>query len=57
MTMVTDQKQEGNTCTEKKTTGKDNGNEIKKHNRHQHNTDYGMQAIGEELIHDIQMSR
>jgi len=24
MTMVTDQKQEGNTCTEKKTTGKDN---------------------------------
>ena len=32
-------------------------NEIKKqHNRHQHNTDYGGQAMGEELI-QVQMSR
>jgi len=36
-----------NGCDPEKNSDKEN----KKHNRHQHNTDHGGQALGEELIH------
>jgi len=53
------QKQERITCTEKKnrnTAKMKLKKTTKKHNRNQHDTDDGGQAMGEELIH-VQMSR
>jgi len=51
-----EKKNNRNTKPREKKTKKYSQNKIKKHNRHQHNTDDGGQAMGEELIH-VQMSR